>query len=122
MVNHTRKVRMRSSTVRAALAAMTASIFSVFCSSAANSDARTYIVAANQIVWGDGVDLSSIGCLTLNRRISNPIYKVDYSNDPAVLEILRQHFPGKTITSNNSSCPYVLTFVIMTSDTPAIRY
>jgi hypothetical protein len=110
------------STVLALLAAIATSILAVFWPPASKSDASAYIVAADRIIWDGGIDLNAIGCVTLNRNIANPIYKIDYSDDPAVLEILRRHLRGKIVTSNDPSCPYVLTFVVMVSDTHAIRY
>ena len=80
------------------------------------------IVASYQIVWGDGVDLDKIDCLTLNRKIGNRIFKVDYSDDPQALEILRKRFPNKKILTNFVSCAYVLTFTINVTDTHAIKY
>jgi hypothetical protein len=89
---------------------------------AIRADDHAFWVAASKITWGQGVDLETIECLTLNRKIGHHIFKVEYSDDPKILDILRKYFPKKEISSNNPSCLYVLTFVIVLSDNPAIQH
>src|SRR5215471_11835992 len=81
-----------------------------------------YAVGADQTIWGQGVDLEALSCLTLKLNIGNHIYGTDYSDNPSVLEILRKYFPQKEISSDSTSCPYVFHFVIFVADTHAIKY
>jgi hypothetical protein len=82
---------------------------------------QAFVVAASKIIWGKGVDLRGIGCLTLNRK-GNHIFKTDYSNDPQILGVLRKYFSGREISLNDPSCDYVLTFNIIVTDTRAVKY
>ncbi|MBX9846544.1 MAG: hypothetical protein K2Z80_32525 [Xanthobacteraceae bacterium] len=86
-----------------------------------NAAVRELTVVSSQIIWGDGVDLDKIDCLTLNKKIGNHIFKIDHSDDPKTLEILRDKFPNKRISTDFDSCAYVLTFVVVVADTRAVK-
>ena len=83
---------------------------------------RELDVVSSQIIWLDGLDVGALKCLTLSPRKLNDIYKADYSDDPKVLDIVRQYFPkAEAVSMNDPNCPFVLSFNIIATDTRAVQ-
>ncbi|HEY2528368.1 MAG TPA: hypothetical protein VGJ20_10560 [Xanthobacteraceae bacterium] len=79
-------------------------------------------IVSSQIIWLDGLDVGALRCLTLSPRKLNNIYKADYSDDPKVLDIARQHFPkAETVLTDDPNCPFVLSFNVIVTDTRAVQ-
>jgi hypothetical protein len=86
----------------------------------AGSGNRAITVVASQIGWG--IDVQRIKCLSLNRRIANKIFGTDYSDDPKILNTIRRYFPNKSVSLDDPSCPYMLTFNIIAHEIHAVRH
>jgi hypothetical protein len=79
-------------------------------------------IVSSQTIWLDGLDVGALRCLTLSPRKLNNIYKANYSDDPKVLDIVRQHFPkAETVSIDDPNCPFVLTFNVIATDTRAVQ-
>lgn len=76
------------------------------------------VVASAKNSWP--IDLAKVDCLSISKRSS--IFHSNYYDDPRVVTILQEQFPGKSISRKHDACRFVLSFKIIKDTDRAIRY
>jgi hypothetical protein len=67
------------------------------------------------------IELGPLDCLSTNKERSL-IFEQIYFDNPAILDLIKEQFPGKRITSDGTDCPFGIGFNILKITTRAIRY
>jgi hypothetical protein len=77
------------------------------------------VVASAKNSWR--IDLATIECLSVSERISSIFHQSHY-DDPGIMKILEEKFPGKSIKRKNDECGFVLSFNIIKTTVRAVKY
>jgi hypothetical protein len=67
------------------------------------------------------IELGSFNCLSTGKDLSS-IFERPYFDDPAVIALIKEHYPGKRITTDNTDCSFGIGFTIIKTVTRAVQY
>jgi hypothetical protein len=67
------------------------------------------------------IELANIDCLSTVRDRA-VIFEQSHLDDPAVLSLIKEQFPGKRIAIDSADCPFGIGFTIIKTVTKAVRY
>jgi hypothetical protein len=77
------------------------------------------IVASAKNSWR--IDVATIECLSVSERLSS-IFQQSHYDDPGIVKILEEKFPGKSINRKNDECRFALGFNIVKTTVRAVKY